>query len=308
MHFVGMIACGLDVRITFNIPLTGFSAFVAVIFTFAAFSSAYISDAVENSRMVLVWCRAWRELRSRVFSCSRNPRGGDVEAGGYMPISSTSDAGDETLTEVRSQGSRISVEDDESEVDDTIARPQVPTRSRTPSFSGVQLHNPPPDLPTAEASTSTPISFPPLPQQMARNPTRLCPSIPSPRGTPSPNNGSLDSLSNTDSGSEQIFASHSRPNSQGSHSNSLSSTITTSSNTYEPLHAGLSREARMRIKAQATDRPLPKFGWRYWVRQHYKAISFLMFIRASVWALAIVFMHYSGECRTPCSRFKCSHR
>lgn len=62
----------------------------------------------------------------------------------------------------------------------------------------------------------------------------------------------------------------------------------------EPLHAGLSREARLRIKAQARDKPVPKFGWRYWFKTYYQSITFLVSVRAAIWGLAIVFMHYCG--------------
>ncbi|RPD54486.1 hypothetical protein L227DRAFT_616135 [Lentinus tigrinus ALCF2SS1-6] len=61
------------------------------------------------------------------------------------------------------------------------------------------------------------------------------------------------------------------------------------------IHAEpFSRETRLRIKARAKERPLPDLGWRYWARQHYKTISIFLFVRAAIWAAAIVFMHYCG--------------
>lgn len=301
MHFVGMLACGLDVKIGFNKSLTAFSAFVAIIFTFAALSTAYVSEAVENSRVVQAIYKSGREIRDMSLSWFREGHQVDVERGGYLPVSSVSDAEDEE-PQVDGRASQIGRHEDEDEEDEEEdyrqpngANEQVPSRSRTPSLSRDQHVA---DVPAEEfglpaagpsfgdlPSDPTPIAHP-------RAGTRSATPPPRQRGTPPSHDGSMDSLSNTDDSSELTF-NRSRSNSQGSIS--LSGTTTTSSTWNESLHAGLSRETRMRIKAQATDRPMPKFGWRYWSRQHYKALNALVFIRAAIWGLAIVFMHYSGE-------------
>ena len=41
---------------------------------------------------------------------------------------------------------------------------------------------------------------------------------------------------------------------------------------------------------------MPEFGWRYWAKVHYKSVSVFLFVRAMIWAAAIVFMHYCGMC------------
>ena len=60
------------------------------------------------------------------------------------------------------------------------------------------------------------------------------------------------------------------------------------------MRVGLSREARMRIKARAQDRPAPVFGWGYWVRAQWRTVTVLLVVRAAVWGLALVMMHYCG--------------
>ncbi|PCH34375.1 hypothetical protein WOLCODRAFT_87468 [Wolfiporia cocos MD-104 SS10] len=62
----------------------------------------------------------------------------------------------------------------------------------------------------------------------------------------------------------------------------------------ESLHAGLSRETRLRIKARARDRAPPEFGWQYWVDAHWKTITPLLLLRAAVWGAAVCLMHYCG--------------
>ena len=51
----------------------------------------------------------------------------------------------------------------------------------------------------------------------------------------------------------------------------------------------------MRIKARAHDRPAPVFGWGYWVRAQWRTVTALLVVRAAVWGLALVMMHYCGE-------------
>ena len=83
-------------------------------------------------------------------------------------------------------------------------------------------------------------------------------------------------------------------NSDSSGSNNTLSSSLSSRSWSEPLHAGLSRETRIRIKAQARDKPVPEFDWKYWLKTYYSSISLLVALRAAVWGVAIVFMHYCG--------------
>ena len=88
-----MLACHLDVQVEFDIPLTIFSAFVAVALTFAAFSSAYISETVENSKIALELARWGRFLTSMLSPAPFVKHHHDLEAAGYLPVSTVSDDG-----------------------------------------------------------------------------------------------------------------------------------------------------------------------------------------------------------------------
>ncbi|KAH8099865.1 histidine kinase [Cristinia sonorae] len=293
MHFVGMLACGLDVKIYFNHYLTIFSAFVAIIFTFAALSSAYASEAIENSKPVLEVAKRGRQAWGWATGWFKRSHEIDVEAGGYMPVSTSSDAGDEQH-QYEPDGHDHGQEDDND-----VPQPNPPksTTQMRPTSLNLQADQ----VMFSEAFSFSPLDQSPDehpaipvidPEQRPtrslnrRGPTRHLENRP----PPSAAGESSASLSTDESDSIHTLGRHSRSNSQGSHSNSLSSTVTTSSTWNDTLHAGLSRETRMRIKAQATDRPVPNFGWKYWIRQHRKAITTLMMARAAIWALAIAGM------------------
>lgn len=99
----------------------------------------------------------------------------------------------------------------------------------------------------------------------------------------------LTTSSSDDSTNPEQRGPHSATSGSGTLTSSLSSRSWS-----EPLHAGLSREARLRIKAQARDKPVPKFGWRYWLKTYWASMSLLVSVRAAIWGVAIVFMHYCG--------------
>ncbi|CAL1693842.1 unnamed protein product [Somion occarium] len=307
MHFVGMLACRLDVKIIFNIPLTIFSALIAVIFTFAALSSAYVSDSIESSKFALTLARWGQSIKTKTSKCLFSKRQRDLEADGYIPVSSSSDAGGDvvpridTVNDVAEQGDR-----DEDEHEENIGH--LPRgRSPSPSFTIEALEHDRIQMPVLGSRSTSPVLNSHF-QDCPRTPPLLRNSISFPYAPASPSlhrpppqplppsvinnnpNTPSDSLSTDESGSH----SPSRSNSSDSQTVSLSGTTVSGAAWNESLHAGLSREARMRIKAQARDRPMPTFGWRYWLKTHYNTISFLVIIRAAAWALAIVFMHYAG--------------
>ncbi|KAH9830411.1 uncharacterized protein C8Q71DRAFT_842568, partial [Rhodofomes roseus] len=87
MHFVGMLACGLDIEIGFDPSLTALSAVVAVVFTFAALSSGYVTNVIEKSRFAHAVVTFFRTLRRWIFSCC--PKW-DIEAG-YEQLSAEED-------------------------------------------------------------------------------------------------------------------------------------------------------------------------------------------------------------------------
>lgn len=294
-----MLACRLDVKVDFDIPLTIFSAFVAVAFTFAAFSSAYISESIENSKPVLALARWGKSMKSTILSALCAKRDHDIEAAGYLPVSGIPDDGDVPQAE----GAHDEAAEDHVGGEENLRR----GRSSTASLLAQAENNSRMDMPAkttpkrdplkrTESSSSyglhTSISFPSSSNSQAQTAQPSGQSCA--RAQRDSSTTPSDSLSTDDSGSQESL-SRSRSNSAGSHSLSLTNTTTSTNSWNEPLHTGLSREARLRIKASARDRPVPTFGWRYWLKAHYKTITPLVLIRASIWALAIVFMHYSGN-------------
>ncbi|KAL4250261.1 hypothetical protein ABKN59_003107 [Abortiporus biennis] len=290
MHFVGMLACRLDVDITYDIPSTIFSAFVAVFFTFAALSSAYLSEAIENSRIVLSVAKLSKTLTARIRNRIRLHRRGDLEAGGYLPVSTVSDTGSE-------QGEYSPVLDPESQPGDDrhenqdhseLHEREQPRPCSTPSFPPFNM---PADEPTTPDEYPPTVLFPPHPP--AADPPSRSQRPRSRQQTATAritNDNSEDSLSTDDS---ESTLSRSQTNST-SQSTECSGSTLSSTSFNASLHAGLSRETRLRIKAQARDRPVPEFGWKYWTKALYQSISILLVVRAVIWALAVVFMHYCG--------------
>lgn len=298
-----MLACGLDVKVDFDIPLTIFSALVAVAFTFAALSSAYVSDSIENSIPMLTMARWGEFLKSKMHSMFIAKQNQDIEAAGYVPISGVSDDGDDVQPAESAHDGDDEDRDGDAENmsffdEDSRGRPAtasfsaeasshsgvgtpVQTSSGGDSRQGGDAHNLQTaiDLPSASGSAVPPAQMSqPIHGQPQHNTS----------------NTSSDSLS-TDDSSSQDTLTRIRSNSTNSHSLSLSSTTVSSNSWNEPLHAGLSRETRLRIKAHARDRPVPNFGWGYWLKAHYNTITVLVVIRAAIWAFATVLMHYSGR-------------
>ncbi|EKM61530.1 uncharacterized protein PHACADRAFT_248203 [Phanerochaete carnosa HHB-10118-sp] len=312
MHFVGMLACGLDVKITFDRGLTFFSAFVAILFTCAAFSSGYATETIENSAPAVTlskWFKSFRtSLRSFVFDSTP----ADPETG-YVPVA-TSDHGDEDRRSVFASTSDRGDDDGEENEDRHSAErfEQVPTRptlfrnnslftGELPhpaegSHEGGLSHVPEATPQTTPAPPTVPASEPlnPLRRLFASWSFAARPSPP--EEIPSSTRTSEDSTPLTTSSSDESTGTR-RPSgsaSSGTHTYSHTSTTLSSLSWTEPLHAGLSREARLRIKAQARDKPVPKFGWKYWLKAYYRSITLMACMRATIWGLAIVFMHYCG--------------
>ncbi|TFK87750.1 hypothetical protein K466DRAFT_490293 [Polyporus arcularius HHB13444] len=280
MHFVGMLACRLDVDVTFDVFLTVLSAVIAVVFTFAAMASPYASEAIDNSAPMRILSRWNSEICSGVVSLFTPRKLHDLEAG-YAPLHSsdpdehtTLPGGDEVLDEDDHSGGSS----DEVEVGDELS----------------------PSLP--HAAPSAPISSP-----VRGGPSRTLsggrrasfilgndsPTTPRPRLLHRAFGGATTALT-TPSGSSSTSSSESSFTRSLS-GTTLATTATSASNSWaEPLRAGLSREARLRIKARAKERPPPEFGWWYWLKQHYSTISVFLVLRAAIWAAAIVFMHYCG--------------
>ena len=78
---VGMLACRLDVDVSFSVFLTILSAFIAVVFTFAALASPYASEAIDNSAPMRTLSRWHSEICFRVISYLTPQRPLDPEAG-----------------------------------------------------------------------------------------------------------------------------------------------------------------------------------------------------------------------------------
>ncbi|KAH8099866.1 histidine kinase [Cristinia sonorae] len=88
MHFVGMLACRLDVDVRFNIPLTILSALVSVGFTFLVLASGYVTEALENSKLVRVIGSCTDAINNMLLSCFGRSKRSET---GYLPLN-TSDA------------------------------------------------------------------------------------------------------------------------------------------------------------------------------------------------------------------------
>lgn len=285
-----MLACGLDVRITFNIILTILSAAVAIVFTFAAFSTSYASQS-ESSLPGLLFPNWGKSIRA-AFMSFRGPNTlRDPEAGHNQ-----SESADE---ERRPILSNTSDRGDDGEENDEIARAVDGPEWQRPSD---ELHRTSTDSsdvfvgPPALSSNTTPF---PQDESTPRNhhPVLSHSALPSPGIDHDISSSSRTSEESTplttDSSDESLFAS--RRLSSSSHNTQLSGTTLSTRSWSAPLHAGLSREARMRIKAHARDRPAPHFGWRYWMKAYYSSITLFLAVRAAIWGLAIVFMHYCGQ-------------
>ena len=290
---VGMLACGLDVKITFNIPLTVLSAVVAIIFTFAAFSTGYASECI-GTALPATALSLGKSLRAAFQTLRRPSDLRDPETGG-LP-------GDDIPDERMPILGHASDHGDEDEDDEEGQRNEHDPewRHRSQYQNGLLSHD------SAESgvlgySASSPahaVHFPPQ-DNIARRHHIEFPTPPLPPSTqrdpqePSSSRTSEDSTPlTTDSSDDSVFGT--RRMSTSSSSQTLSGTTLSTRSWSEPLHAGLSRETRLRIRAQARDKPVPKFGWRYWVNAYWKSITLFVGFRAAIWGLAIVFMHYCG--------------
>ena len=272
---VGMLACHLDVDITFNILSTVLSAAVAVIFTFVSISSAYTNEETIPGPHSRTWSQTLNGIlpQLRFYGPAL-----DVEAFGYMPL-----GGSPNFVDIPTSATGpSSAEEDENVERDFQPGPKgAPSLARLTRFpQGEPNPHSVMEEPTSvrqrsvlseqhhswrySSTSSRAVSDPLLPPRSAEeDPAR-------------------DSFSTDDSSSERVFRpSHAYDAFYSDHFN-------------ESLRVGLSREARLRIKAHARDKPIPRFGWRYWLRAHYKSVSVFLTICAAIWAVAIVFMHYCG--------------
>ncbi|KAI0706091.1 hypothetical protein BC835DRAFT_1403562 [Cytidiella melzeri] len=310
MHFVGMLACGFDVRIRYNIPLTILSAAVAILFTFAAFTTADISDALQQSplinRLSTLSKASYRSVRSVLFASSPII---DVESGPRPRASpTTSEERRPILASTSDDGNNERDEEEEAEASGPLSSEQPENHGRRPLFRRSTT------FPSAEHAGSNgeeenaQLQYP-FPETLLQ-PSLLSEALRSPlrflnrsRNLPAGQEAATVQTSSRTSDESARITTESSDDSTSitqllhpPSTQSLSSTPTlgTTRSWSDPLHAGLSREARLRIKAQTRDKPVPKFGWRYWIKQYYNTITVSVFVRAAIWGLAIVFMHYSG--------------
>ncbi|KAH9926496.1 uncharacterized protein B0H18DRAFT_1006430 [Fomitopsis serialis] len=325
MHFVGMLACRMDIAIGFDPSLTALSAIVAVAFTFAALSSAYVTDAIEKSHFARTVVIAVRTLRRWMFSCC--PKW-DIEAG-YEQLSSEEDerpprTSQDVLSQQLNEDADMDLYSDDpldfamqhdggssAFYEPETAPPHAPIFFEPPFRAGAA-----PDVvqreliaqrgrprgPTAMTRAST--------HPVARSTTLQSPTLVRQRSLPRPTGASQDSSSTSSTLSSELSSdstSHHRPRANSGTGSALSGTATLQSNasgatsgssgssgSWGDVHVGLSREARMRIKARARDRPAPVFGWKYWIGVQWRTITALLVARAAVWGLALVMMHYCG--------------
>jgi NO-binding membrane sensor protein with MHYT domain len=306
-ELVGMLACGLDVRITFDKMLTVVSAVVAILFTFAAFCSGYATEAIENSQAVVTWLKWIRSARQSIRAWFYGHPVADPEVG-YIPVAG-SDHGDNdrrtVLASTSGHGDDDGEEDEEHpqgeqhvDEEDPVERPSRPTWDRTHTLPVLGTHRFSDDSGETILSPSFEPSPRPLQNPLSRlfgrssSRPRMEHVVPPETATARSSEEStpLTTSSSDDSNEQPQRSSNSESSGSG---DTLTSTLSSRSWS-EPLHAGLSREARLRIKAQARDKPMPKFGWKYWLKTYWSSVSVLVGVRAAIWGLAIVFMHYCG--------------
>ena len=277
-----MLACKLDVEVHFNIPMTILSALVAVAFTFAALSTPFATEAVENSAPVKL-LTSWNHLFCTALSrlCFGRHQG-DVEAG-YAPLSQhdalEQRAAPSVVESVAGNGDMGSEDSSDSE----DVQPAVVRAATNDIETGLS----PQDSPSRRSSFTAPNHLDKVDPRIAHN----GPQTTAPRpATPMLSRASMDS-----SPSSSASTSSSSDSSSPTHELSSTTLTTSSSNSWnEPLRHGLSRETRLRIRARAKERPVPHFGFWYYATAYYKSVTPFLFIRAIVWAAAIVFMHYCG--------------
>ncbi|EED79627.1 hypothetical histidine kinase [Postia placenta Mad-698-R] len=242
---MGMLACRLDIRVRFNIPLTILSAVVAVAFTFAAFWTAYLSETIENPHVTLLVSQAYKAVRACIYS--RCPER-DPEAA-YEALQ----------------------QDGEGHHDDPCPRTSQDW---------------------TEEEWDVGENMEPGPCQRSQTPLRRL-------SCDEHDTSSTTSSSSTRSDSSEHMRQHVASGSGSTFSGTtLASTASLSGTSHpswdESLHAGLSRETRLRLTAQAQERPPPMFDWRYWAKTHWKTVTRLLALRAAVWGMALVLMHYCG--------------
>ncbi|KAI0674013.1 hypothetical protein C8Q78DRAFT_968724 [Trametes maxima] len=291
MHFVGMLACRLDVEIRFDILLTILSATVAVLFTFAALASPYATEAVENSAPVRALFRWNRDIYASVSTLVTGTGHHDPEAG-YAPLQTTSgeDSGSATAGDREGLNTEDAVEGSSDDEDGGVQplsqsdRPYLGLVAQGGSTSGSRT---PRRLSShRRSSRSAPEGErhgprPPMPSRRYSILQRMFSS----RAPSAPGDSTSSSSSTTSSSEGSSFM------------RDLSGTTlapSSSSSWGERSQVGVSRETRLRVRARAKDRPVPEFGWRYWFKKHYQYVTVFLCVRAAIWAAAIVFMHYCG--------------
>lgn len=288
-------------KITYDIPLTILSAAVAVAFTFAAFSSVYTPGVLQTYSPTAQWSKWFASGLNRVRTSLFGREAGDLESG-RLPgpaseerrpmLSSASDQGEPEADTGYAEAERTldpnhgsdlaqrRTATDTTLVGDSRLRTSTDSLTTRPSL---QNHMPEPTFfPTAGVTPLGSAHRSPSPLRADRDGAEIH----------APARTSEDS---TPVSSDESFVAPPISTDSSARTSSDTPTSLSSLSWSDPLHAGLSREARLRIKAHARDRPIPNFGWRYWCKQYYSTITVIVSIRASIWGLAIVFMHYCGK-------------
>lgn len=290
-----MLACRLDVAIRFDIPLTILSAVVAVVFTFAALGSADLSDTLKRSRLIQLLKNCKSITLPWISTYSLPLHHNDVEAG-YVPIADHDDQASAADMSDRRHSADEGVQGEanydggaEDEREDELERRSPPDHQDIDSNNHHRRLSE-----SSIASTSHTRGRPRLFRGLSRASTSTV--VPAPHSSSQPQAHPPTAPTSTHSTSFRTSTdSDGSPSTDSSGSDEVASETTLASTSWgESLHVGLSRETRMRIKAQTRDRPIPTFGWRYWLMAHYKTITALVAARAAIWGLAIVFMHYCG--------------
>ncbi len=277
---VGIFACRFDVQITFSIPFIILSAVVAVVFTFAIFFSEHTSKPKpEEHSLSTVTISKWsRSIQSVLRLPSFGRHAGDPEAAS-LPVTVSDIGANERSPLLASDNDNETIHRSiELEVQSANELLRSPTESEATAIS---------DLGHIGPWVYTPPATTPQDHPERRYPSR------------DPTESVSSSVTYQETASTLVVRNSSvEPSTLARRSLASSSPIVSISDTTLPSRSWSERVALgngARIKVDMQDSPVLDLGWRYWLRTYYAQITSMMVARATIWGLAIVFVHYCSE-------------
>ncbi|KAH9946934.1 histidine kinase [Amylocystis lapponica] len=263
MHFVGMLACRLDVTITFDGFLTVLSVLLAIFFTFAAFSCTYTTEAIE-----LGFSNRSHSVRTS-SSSSHRPSALDPEVGYETPNRIHRDEGRPKLSQVTGDGDVNGYGRREDDVRETAMEQSAllgRDHRRTPSPENIPSVEP---APRGRLRTST-FSLPSRARSMMFSTPKVSPEASS---TDLNSNSRVVSTSDTSGHPSGVSLTPSSPWS---------------------LRVEMNQATRTSINPSVDKRAPHGHGWCGWVQGYYKTLTLLVTARAAICSIALALMHHCG--------------